>query len=83
MKSQKYENLDNFKIIVKAFSDAAFRNYNNNHSFQAGYLQSLSFQMFEHLPRKYQEMFLDDMVRATQKQEKQLVEKILKGEPSV
>lgn len=83
MKLLKHENVESFKLVLKAFSDAAYRNFNNNHSFQAGYLQSLSTQMFEHLPRKYQEIFLEDMVRATRKQEKQLVEKILQGNTSV
>jgi len=79
------ENQDTMKIVLRAFSDAAGRNYPSfpgcsNHAFEAGYLQSMVVQMLPHLPKRMQKVFIDDMVRATQKQEQQIVEKIMNKE---
>jgi hypothetical protein len=71
------ENQDTMKIVLRAFGDASHRNY-GNHSFEAGYLESVVVEMLPYLPKRMQKVFIEDMVRATQKQEKQIVEKIMK-----
>lgn len=75
------ENQDTMKIVLRAFSEAAGKNYpgiygHNSHAFEAGYLQSMVVEMLPHLPKRMQKIFIDDMVRATKKQEKQLIEKM-------
>ncbi len=69
------QNQDTFRIVLKAFSEAANKNY-NGHAFEAGYLQSLAVQMMGMMPKKYQRHFIDDMVRATQKQEQEVIKKM-------
>ena len=71
------ENQDTLNIVLKAFSEAAHQNY-GTHSFEAGYLQSLAVQMLRVMPKKQQKIFIEDMVRATKKQEKQVIEKMQK-----
>ncbi len=71
----KSDNQETFSIVLKAFSDAARKNY-GDHAFEAGYLQSLSVQMLGMIPKKYQRAFIDDMVRATQKQEQEVIKKM-------
>jgi hypothetical protein len=70
------ENQDTMQVVLRAFSEAARKNY-DNHAFEAGYLQSLVVSMIPHMPKKAQKIFIDDMVRAAQKQEKQFLEKTL------
>lgn len=72
------ENQDTFAIVLKAFSEAARKNY-GNHAYEAGYLQSLSTQLLGMVPKKYQKAIIDDLVRATQKQEREVVDKIIKN----
>lgn len=69
------ENQDTFGIVLKAFSEAARQNY-GDHAFEAGYLQSLAVQMLAQMPKKMQKVFIEDMVRATKKQEKAVIEKM-------
>ena len=69
------ENQDTLNIVLKAFSEAAKQNY-GNHSFEAGYLQSVIISILPDLPKRKQKVLIDDMVRATQKQEKQVSDKI-------
>lgn len=69
------ENQDTYALVLKAFSEAAHKNY-NGHAFEAGYLQSLCVQLFGMVPKKYQKNLIDDMVRAAKKQEQQVVEKM-------
>jgi hypothetical protein len=69
------ENQDTFRLVLKAFSEAARANY-GTHAFESGYLQSLAVQMLGVMPKKHQRQFIDDMVRATQKQEQEVVKKI-------
>ena len=71
------DNQDTFAIVLKAFSDAAYKNYGSN-AFEAGYLQSLAVQMIAQMPKKMQKVFIEDMVRATKKQEQQVVDKMNK-----
>ena len=69
------DNQDTMQVVLRAFGESARKNY-DSHSFEAGYLQSLCVQMLPHLPKRMQKMFIEDMVRATQRQEKQLIEKM-------
>lgn len=69
------DNQDTLNIVLKAFSEAAKQNY-GNHSFEAGYLQSVIISILPDLPKRKQKVLIDDMVRATQKQEKQVSDKI-------
>ncbi len=77
------ENQDTMRIVLRAFSDAAGRAYPGfngapSHSFEAGYLQSMVVEMLPHLPKRMQKIFIDDMVRATQKREKEIIERMNK-----
>lgn len=69
------DNQDTLNIVLKAFSEAAKQNY-GTHSFEAGYLQSVIISILPDLPKRKQKVLIDDMVRATQKQEKQVSDKI-------
>lgn len=69
------EHQDNFAIVLRAFSEAARKNY-GSHDFEAGYLQSMAVQMMGFMPKKAQKIFVEDMVRATKKQEAQYAKKM-------
>ena len=69
------ENQDTLNIVLKAFSEAARKNY-NGHAFEAGYLQSVVISLVPLLPKKQQKILIEDMVRATQKQEKEVLQKM-------
>ena len=69
------ENQDTLNIVLKAFSEAAHKNY-GGHAFEAGYLQSVIISILPDLPKRKQKVLIDDMVRATQKQEKQVIGKM-------
>jgi hypothetical protein len=71
------ENQDTMQVVLRAFSDAAYKNY-NSHAFEAGYLQSLVISMLPMVPKRMQKAFIDDMVRATKKQETAVIEKMNK-----
>ena len=69
------QNSSTFRIVLKAFGDAARENY-GSHAFEAGYLQSMAVQMFEMMPKRAQASWIDHMVRATQKQEQEVIAKM-------
>lgn len=69
------ENQDTMKIVLRAFGDASHKNY-GSHSFEAGYLESVVVEMLPHLPKRMQKIFIEDMVRATKKQEKAVIDKM-------
>lgn len=69
------EQQDTMKIVLRAFGDASLRNY-GSHSFEAGYLESMIVQMMPFMPKRVQKAFVEDVVRAAQKQEQQIVDKI-------
>ena len=73
------ENQDTLQVVLRAFSEAANKNY-GSHAFEAGYLQSVVVSMMPHLPKRVQKVFIDDMVRATQRQEKEVIAKLTKKE---
>lgn len=69
------ENQDTMKIVLKAFGEAVHKNY-GSHSFEAGYLESMVVEMLPFLPKRMQKVFIEDMVRATKKQEKEVIDKM-------
>ena len=71
------ENQDTMKIVLKAFGEAVHKNY-GSHSFEAGYLESMVVEMLPHLPKRVQKVFINDMIRATQKQEKEILDKMVR-----
>jgi hypothetical protein len=68
---------DTMKIVLRAFGDASHRNY-GSHSFAAGYLESLVVQMMPFMPKRVQKSFVEDLVRATKRQEQEVVNKLSK-----
>jgi len=71
------ENQDTMKIVLRAFGEASHKNY-GSHSFEAGYLESMVVEMLPFLPKRMQKVFIEDMVRATKKQEKAVIDKMNK-----
>jgi hypothetical protein len=71
------ENQDTMKDVLKAFNDAAYANY-GNHSYGAGYLESLVVEMLAHCPKRYQKALISSMIGVTQRQEKEAIAKINK-----
>ena len=69
------ENQDTLNIVLKAFSEAAHKNY-GSHAYEAGYLQSVIISLVPVLPKRLQKILIEDMVRAAKKQEKQVIEKM-------
>ena len=69
------DNQDTMSIVLRAFSEAANKNY-GSHAFEAGYLQSVIISTLPLLPKRQQKILIDDMVRAAQKQEAEVVKKI-------
>ena len=69
------ENQDTMKIVLRAFGEATHKNY-GSHSFEAGYLESMVVEMLPFLPKRMQKVFIEDMVRATKKQEQQVIDKM-------
>ena len=69
------ENQDTMKIVLRAFGDASHKNY-GSHSFEAGYLESVIISLVPLLPKRQQKILIEDMVRATQKQESEVVRKM-------
>ena len=71
------ENQDTMSLVLRAFSEAAHKNY-GSHSYESGYLQSVIISLVPLLPKRQQKVLIDDMVRAAQKQEREVVAKMNK-----
>lgn len=71
------ENQDTMKIVLKAFIDASQKNY-DSHSYAAGYLETTVIEMLRHTPKRYQKGLINDFIRATQRQEEQVLKKMNK-----
>lgn len=67
------ENQDTLSDVLKAFSEAAHQHY-GNHSFEAGYLQSTLVSVLPLLPKRQQKVLIEDMIRATQRRERLVIE---------
>ena len=70
------ENQDTLSDVLRAFSEAARENY-GSHSFESGYLQSVLVSVLPLLPKRAQKELINDMIRAAQKQEQQVMNKEL------
>ena len=68
------DNQDTMRIVLKAFIDASHKNY-NSHSYAAGYLESMVVQMLPFMPKRVQKSFVEDIIRAVQKNEAQIIAK--------
>ncbi len=71
------ENQDTMKIVLKAFIDASLKNY-DSHSYAAGYLETTVIEMLRYTPKRYQKGLINDFIRATQRQEEQVIAKMNK-----
>lgn len=71
------ENQDTMSLVLRAFSEAARKNY-DGHAFEAGYLQSVIISLVPLLPKRQQKVLIEDMVRAAKKQEQEVVNKMNK-----
>ena len=71
------ENQDTMKIVLKAFTDASLKNY-DSHSYAAGYLETTVIEMLRYTPKRYQKGLINDFIRATQRQEEQVLKKMNK-----
>ena len=71
------DNQDTMNDVLRAFSEAARANY-GSHAFEAGYLQSVITSLVPLLPKRQQRVLIEDMIRATQKQERDVVAKMIK-----
>jgi hypothetical protein len=71
------ENQDTMSLVLRAFSEAARKNY-DGHAFEAGYLQSVIISLVPLLPKRQQKVLIEDMVRAAKKQEQEVVKKMNK-----
>ena len=69
------DNQDTMKIVLRAFNDAAYQRY-NNHSYGAGYLESMVVEMLAHTPKRYQKALIQSMVGVTQRLEKEAIERM-------
>jgi hypothetical protein len=68
-------NFDTMRLVMKAFASASRENY-QSHSYAAGYYESTILRMFTLLPKRAQKIFIEDMVRATQQQEKEVIARL-------
>ena len=68
-------NHDTMRLVLKAFSEAAKQNH-GSHAYSAGYYESTVLRMFDFLPKKVQKNFIDEFVRAAQKQEQEVIKKM-------
>jgi hypothetical protein len=65
------QNQVEFREVLREFTAAAYANY-DSHAFAAGYLESLAVAMLSALPKREQTALIKDMIRATEKQQKEL-----------
>ena len=69
------QNQDTLRDVLKAFSEAAHQRFHHSHAYEAGYLQSVLVHYIQHMPKRVQKQLIADMVEATQKQERVLIER--------
>ena len=67
------ENDKTFELVMKAFVEASEENH--DYAYTAGYLSSFARDLFSVLPKTKQRMFIAALVRATAKQEAEVIEK--------
>lgn len=64
------ENQDTMRDVLRAFGDASHANY-GNHSYAAGYLESVVVDMLSHCPKRYQKQLIQSLIDAAAEQEAQ------------
>ncbi len=69
------ENQDTMKDVLKAFSEAARARYDTM-AFEAGYLESVIVSVLPDMPKRKQKALIEDMVRATQRLEREVIAKM-------
>lgn len=72
------ENQATMQDVLKAFSNAALQNY-GSFAYEAGYLESLVVQMLPLVPKSEQKGIIEDLIRATQKVEQDVIAKMRKA----
>jgi hypothetical protein len=71
------DNQDTMKDVLRAFSEAARSRYDTM-AFEAGYLESVIVSILPDLPKRKQKVLIEDMIRATQKLEREVIAKMNK-----
>ncbi len=71
------DNQDTMKDVLRAFSDAARSRYDTM-AYEAGYLESVIVSILPDLPKRKQKALINDMIRATQKLEREAIENMAK-----
>ena len=71
------DNQDTMKDVLKAFSEAARARYDTM-AFEAGYLESVIVSILPDMPKRKQKALIEDMVRATQRLEREVIAKMNK-----
>jgi hypothetical protein len=66
------ENQDTLKDVLRLFAEASHVNY-GNHSYAAGYLESVVVDMLQHCPKRYQKRIIQSFIDATAEQESQVL----------
>lgn len=69
------ENQDVMKDVLRGFADAAYANY-GNHSYAAGYLESVVVDMLSHCPKRYQKQLIQSLRAATAEQGAQALARV-------
>jgi hypothetical protein len=65
------DNQVEFKQALRKFTDASYKNH-GTHAYATGYLESMAVQMLAQMSKREQKGFIDSMVEAAQKQQKEL-----------
>ncbi len=69
------DNQDTMRDVLKAFSEAARARYDTM-AFEAGYLESVIVSVLPDMPKRKQKALIEDMVRATQRLEREVIAKM-------
>jgi len=70
------ENQDSLTMVLKKSSKSAHQRFHQSHAYEACYLQSVLIYYIKHLPKRVQKQLISDMVKATQRQEQVLIERM-------
>ena len=71
MTRMKQDNQDALYDALRLFSVASRMNY-ASHAYEAGYLQSTLVNILPMLPKRQQKALIEDLIRAAEKQEREL-----------
>ena len=65
-----------FKQTLRQFTDAAYKNYDNNYAYATGYLESMAVQMLAQMSKREQQGFIRAMQAAAKQQQNQAKEPV-------